>query len=163
MDEAYKSKYYVHPGADKMYYDLRDRYWWPGMKKNITEYICKCLTCLKVKAEHQRPSGRLQKPKIPDGKMGKGLEVGWIRRNHVLDRVMSGFLRVSQFDIFQNIILIPYLEYDVLSPLDTGRLRCKGVMKQIVGVIPKGLALRVVLVDHHSKDESGKGFKLEVN
>ncbi|GJT55731.1 hypothetical protein Tco_0990785 [Tanacetum coccineum] len=42
-------------------------------------------------------------------------------------------------------------------------LRCKGATKQIVGVIPKGLALRVVLVDHHSKDESGKGFKLEVN
>ncbi|GJZ91371.1 putative reverse transcriptase domain-containing protein [Tanacetum coccineum] len=65
MDEAYKSKYSVHPGADKMYYDLRDRYWWPGMKKNIAEYISKCLTCLKVKAEHQRPSGLLQQPEIP--------------------------------------------------------------------------------------------------
>ncbi|GJT98939.1 putative reverse transcriptase domain-containing protein [Tanacetum coccineum] len=39
MDEAYKSKYYVHPGADKMYYDLRDRYWWPGMKKDIAVYL----------------------------------------------------------------------------------------------------------------------------
>ncbi|GJU78401.1 putative reverse transcriptase domain-containing protein [Tanacetum coccineum] len=39
MDEAHKSKYSVHPGADKMYYDLRDRYWWPGMKKNIAEYV----------------------------------------------------------------------------------------------------------------------------
>ncbi|GJY21407.1 putative reverse transcriptase domain-containing protein, partial [Tanacetum coccineum] len=38
MDEAHKSKYSVHPGADKMYYDLRDRYWWPGMKKDITLY-----------------------------------------------------------------------------------------------------------------------------
>nr|GEZ05037.1 putative reverse transcriptase domain-containing protein [Tanacetum cinerariifolium] len=38
MDEAHKSKYYVHPGADKMYYDLRDRYWWPRMKKDIAEY-----------------------------------------------------------------------------------------------------------------------------
>ncbi|GJU04364.1 putative reverse transcriptase domain-containing protein [Tanacetum coccineum] len=38
MDEAYKSKYSVHPGADKMYYDLRDRYWWPGMKKDIAKY-----------------------------------------------------------------------------------------------------------------------------
>ncbi|GJT46958.1 putative reverse transcriptase domain-containing protein [Tanacetum coccineum] len=38
MDEAHKLKYYVHPGADKMYYDLRDRYWWPGMKKDIAEY-----------------------------------------------------------------------------------------------------------------------------
>ncbi|GJW00169.1 putative reverse transcriptase domain-containing protein [Tanacetum coccineum] len=39
MDEAHKSKYFVHPGADKMYYDLRDRYWWPRMKKDIAEYV----------------------------------------------------------------------------------------------------------------------------
>ena len=39
MDEAHKSKYSVHPGADKMYYDLRDRYWWPGMKKR---HSCVC-------------------------------------------------------------------------------------------------------------------------
>ncbi|GJV42121.1 putative nucleotidyltransferase, ribonuclease H [Tanacetum coccineum] len=68
MDEAHKSKYYVHPGADKMYYDLKDRYWWFGMKKDITMYVSKCLTCLKVKAEHQRPSGLLQKPEIPKWK-----------------------------------------------------------------------------------------------
>ncbi|GJU23172.1 putative reverse transcriptase domain-containing protein [Tanacetum coccineum] len=65
MDEAHKSKYSVHPGADKMYYDLRYRYWWPGMKKDIAECVSRCLTCLKVKAEHQRPSGLLQQPKIP--------------------------------------------------------------------------------------------------
>ncbi|GKB39566.1 putative reverse transcriptase domain-containing protein [Tanacetum coccineum] len=35
MDEAHKSKYSIHLGADKMYYDLRDRYWWPRMKKDI--------------------------------------------------------------------------------------------------------------------------------
>ncbi|GKF18676.1 putative reverse transcriptase domain-containing protein [Tanacetum coccineum] len=38
MDEAHKSKYSVHPRADKMYYDLRDRYWWLGMKKDIVVY-----------------------------------------------------------------------------------------------------------------------------
>ncbi|GKA03078.1 putative reverse transcriptase domain-containing protein, partial [Tanacetum coccineum] len=38
MDEAHKSKYSVHPQADKMYYDLRDRYWWSGMKKDIAVY-----------------------------------------------------------------------------------------------------------------------------
>ncbi|GJW43952.1 putative reverse transcriptase domain-containing protein [Tanacetum coccineum] len=65
MDEAHKSKYYVRPGDDKMYYDLRDRYWWPGMKKDIAEYVSKCLTCVKVKVEHQRPSSLLQQPEIP--------------------------------------------------------------------------------------------------
>nr|GEU37343.1 hypothetical protein [Tanacetum cinerariifolium] len=64
MDEAHKSKYSIHPRANKMYYDLRDRYWWPGRKKDIAEYVGKCLTYLKVKAEHQKPSGLLQQPEI---------------------------------------------------------------------------------------------------
>ncbi|GJR90351.1 putative reverse transcriptase domain-containing protein [Tanacetum coccineum] len=68
MDEAHKSKYYVHPRADKMYYDFKDRYWWPGMKKDIAVYVSRCLNCLKVKAEHQRPSGLLQQPKNPEWK-----------------------------------------------------------------------------------------------
>ncbi|GJS60088.1 putative reverse transcriptase domain-containing protein, partial [Tanacetum coccineum] len=68
MDEAHKSKYSIHPGADKMYYDLRDMYWWPGMKKDMAVYVSKCLTSLKVKAEHQRPSGLLQQLEIPEWK-----------------------------------------------------------------------------------------------
>ncbi|GKD56732.1 putative reverse transcriptase domain-containing protein [Tanacetum coccineum] len=68
MDEAHKSKYSIHLRADKMYYDLKDMYWWPGMKKDIPMYVRKCLTCLKVKAEHQRPSGLLQQPEIPEWK-----------------------------------------------------------------------------------------------
>nr|GEU39983.1 hypothetical protein [Tanacetum cinerariifolium] len=51
MDEAHAIKYFVHPGADKMYYDLRDLYWCPGIKKDIAMYVIKCLTCSKVKAE----------------------------------------------------------------------------------------------------------------
>ncbi|GJT30856.1 putative reverse transcriptase domain-containing protein [Tanacetum coccineum] len=39
MDEAYKSNYSVHPGSDKMYYDFKDMYWWPGMKKDIALYV----------------------------------------------------------------------------------------------------------------------------
>ncbi|KAF5791261.1 putative nucleotidyltransferase, Ribonuclease H [Helianthus annuus] len=65
MDEAHKSRYSIHPGSDKMYKDLRIQYWWPGMKKDIALYVSKCLTCLKVKAEHQRPSGLLEQPEIP--------------------------------------------------------------------------------------------------
>ncbi|GJX47492.1 putative reverse transcriptase domain-containing protein [Tanacetum coccineum] len=86
MDEAHKSKYSVHPGADKMYYDLRDRYWWPGMKKDIAEYVSKCLTCLKVKVEHQRPSGLLQQPEIPVWKW-EGIAMDFVTK---LPRTSSG-------------------------------------------------------------------------
>ncbi|KAD4180551.1 hypothetical protein E3N88_29142 [Mikania micrantha] len=65
FDEAHKTKYSVHPGADKMNQDLRGFYWWPGMKKDIAEYVGRCLTCAKVKAEHQKPSGLLEQPEIP--------------------------------------------------------------------------------------------------
>ncbi|GKB00222.1 putative reverse transcriptase domain-containing protein [Tanacetum coccineum] len=68
IDEAHKTRYFVHPGADKMYYDLRDMYWWSGMKRDIATYVSKCLTCSKVKVEHQRPSGLLQQPEIPEWK-----------------------------------------------------------------------------------------------
>ncbi|GJS25592.1 putative reverse transcriptase domain-containing protein [Tanacetum coccineum] len=68
MDEARKSKYSVHPGVDKMYYDLKDMYGWPGMKKYISLYVSKCLTCSKIKVEHQRPSGLLKQPEIPEWK-----------------------------------------------------------------------------------------------
>nr|GEZ29485.1 putative reverse transcriptase domain-containing protein [Tanacetum cinerariifolium] len=86
MHEAHKSKYSVHPGANKMYYDLRDRYWWPGMKKDIAEYISKCLTCLKVKTEHQRPSGLLQQPEIPVWKW-EGIAMNFVTK---LPRTSSG-------------------------------------------------------------------------
>ncbi|GKD77181.1 putative reverse transcriptase domain-containing protein, partial [Tanacetum coccineum] len=68
MDEAHKTRYFMHLGADKMYHNLRDMYWWPGMKRDIATYVSKCLICLKVKAEHQRPSGFLQQPEIPEWK-----------------------------------------------------------------------------------------------
>ncbi|KAI3824571.1 hypothetical protein L1987_06034 [Smallanthus sonchifolius] len=71
LEEAHKSKYSIHHGSDKMYKDLRSNYWYPGMKKSIARYVEKCLTCLKVKAEHQKPLGYLQQPEIPEWKWEK--------------------------------------------------------------------------------------------
>ncbi|GKC08317.1 putative reverse transcriptase domain-containing protein, partial [Tanacetum coccineum] len=51
MDEAHRSRYSIYPGADKMYMDVKEYYWWLGMKKGIALYVKKCLTCAKVKAE----------------------------------------------------------------------------------------------------------------
>ncbi|GKA51786.1 putative reverse transcriptase domain-containing protein [Tanacetum coccineum] len=68
MHESHKSKYYVHPGSDKMYQDMKQLYWWPNMKADIATYVSKCLTCLKVKADHQKPSGLLVQLGIPQWK-----------------------------------------------------------------------------------------------
>nr|GEW77412.1 putative reverse transcriptase domain-containing protein [Tanacetum cinerariifolium] len=57
MHESHKSKYSIHPGSNKMYEDMKKLYWWPNIKADIATYVHKCLTCAKVKAEHQRPSG----------------------------------------------------------------------------------------------------------
>ncbi|GJR49311.1 putative nucleotidyltransferase, ribonuclease H [Tanacetum coccineum] len=65
MHESHKSKYSIYPGSDKMYQDLKELYWWPNMKAIITEYVGKCLTCSRVKAECQKPSGLLVQPEIP--------------------------------------------------------------------------------------------------
>ncbi|GJT63704.1 putative reverse transcriptase domain-containing protein, partial [Tanacetum coccineum] len=65
MHESHKSKYSIHPGSDKMYHDLKKLYWWPNMKAIIAEYVSKCLTCSRVKAECQKPSGLLVQPEIP--------------------------------------------------------------------------------------------------
>ncbi|GJR12403.1 putative reverse transcriptase domain-containing protein [Tanacetum coccineum] len=71
MHESHKSKYSIHPGSDKMYHDLKMLYWWPNMKADIATYVSKCLTCAKVKAEHQRPFGLLVLPDILEWKWEK--------------------------------------------------------------------------------------------
>nr|GEW26394.1 putative reverse transcriptase domain-containing protein [Tanacetum cinerariifolium] len=68
MHESTKSKYSIHPGSDKMYQDLKKLYWWPNMKAIIAEYVSKCLTCSRVKAECQKLSGLLIQPDIPKWK-----------------------------------------------------------------------------------------------
>jgi hypothetical protein len=52
LREAHDSAYFIHPGSTKMYKDLKTRYWWYGMKRDIAEYVSLCDTCQWVKAEH---------------------------------------------------------------------------------------------------------------
>ncbi|GJR58759.1 putative nucleotidyltransferase, ribonuclease H [Tanacetum coccineum] len=87
MHESHKSKYSIHPGLDKMYQDLKLLYWWPNMKADIATYVSKCLTCAKVKAEHQKPSGLLQQPEIPVWKWDR-ITMDFVSR---LPRTPSGY------------------------------------------------------------------------
>ncbi len=59
MKEAHTSVYAMHLGSKKIYHDLKPYYWWPSMKKDIANYVTRCLTYQQVKAEHQVASGLL--------------------------------------------------------------------------------------------------------
>ncbi|KAA3465845.1 DNA/RNA polymerases superfamily protein [Gossypium australe] len=65
LREAHSRTYAMHPGGNKMYQDLRELYWWLGLKREVTDFVSRCLTCQQVKAEHQLPLGLLQLLKIP--------------------------------------------------------------------------------------------------
>ncbi|KAA3483359.1 integrase [Gossypium australe] len=60
LHEAHNGTMSIHPGSNKMYNDLKKMYWWPGMKRDISEF--------QVKVEHQVPSGLLQPATIPEWK-----------------------------------------------------------------------------------------------
>ncbi|KAG8472522.1 hypothetical protein CXB51_034362 [Gossypium anomalum] len=68
LGEAHGSRMSVHPGSMKMYNDLKRQFWWPGMKRDISDFVSKCLICQQVKAKHQVPSGLLQPIMIPEWK-----------------------------------------------------------------------------------------------
>ncbi|KAK8918382.1 hypothetical protein KSP39_PZI021861 [Platanthera zijinensis] len=66
--DGHNTMYSIHPGRTKMYQDLKQNFWWPGMKTDVIQYIAKCHTCQLVKAEHQKPGGYLQSLPIPEWK-----------------------------------------------------------------------------------------------
>ena len=68
LHDAHNSRYSIHPGSTKMYQDLKKNFWWPNIKKEIAEWVSRCDTCQRVKAEHQRPSGLLQPLEIVEWK-----------------------------------------------------------------------------------------------
>ncbi|WVZ76446.1 hypothetical protein U9M48_024422 [Paspalum notatum var. saurae] len=68
LSEAHDTAYSIYLGSTKMYHDLKERFWWYGIKRAVAEYVAVCDTCQRVKTEHQRPAGFLQPLKIPEWK-----------------------------------------------------------------------------------------------
>ena len=66
--EAHKAPYSAHPGVKKMNADLKQHYYWPGMKRDIADFVARCLECQRVKAEHQHRAGLLQSHSVPGWK-----------------------------------------------------------------------------------------------
>ena len=68
LEEAHGGSFAMHPSSTKMYQDLKTSYWWFEMKRDVSEFVTKCMVCQKVKAEHQVPSGLLQPIRILEWK-----------------------------------------------------------------------------------------------
>ncbi|GKC00798.1 putative reverse transcriptase domain-containing protein [Tanacetum coccineum] len=115
MYESHKSKYSIYPGFEKMYQDMKKLYWWPNMKANIATYVSKCLTCAKVKAEHQRPSGLLVQPARPNGKWDN-ITIDFITK---LPKSSQGFdtIWVIVYRLTKSAHFLPIRENDPLDKL----------------------------------------------
>ncbi|GJR72918.1 putative reverse transcriptase domain-containing protein [Tanacetum coccineum] len=116
MHKSHKSKYSIHPRSDKMYQYLKKLYWWPNMKAEIATYVSKCLTCARVKAECQKPSGLLVQPMIPVWKWenitmdfvtklpktSSGQDAIWV----IVDRLTKSahFLPIKETDSMENLM-----------------------------------------------------------
>ena len=126
MHESHKSKYSIHPGSDKMYQDLKKHYWWPNMKADIAEYVGKCLTCSRVKAEYQKPSGLLTQPEIPEWKWER-ITMDFITKR---PRTSSGFdtIWVIVDRLTKSAHFLPIKETDEMSTL--ARLYLKEIVSR---------------------------------
>ena len=59
LSKAHRAPYSAHPGVKKMHADLRHLFYWSGMKRDIADFVARCLECQRVKVEHQHPAGLL--------------------------------------------------------------------------------------------------------
>ncbi|GJU32099.1 reverse transcriptase domain-containing protein [Tanacetum coccineum] len=110
-----------------MYQDMKKLYWWPNMKADIATYVSKCLTCAKVKAEHQRPSGLLVQPKIPQWKWDN-ITMDFIMK---LPKSSQGYDTIWVFvdRLTKSAIFVPMRETDSMEKL--ARMYLKEIKRRI--------------------------------
>jgi hypothetical protein len=134
LDEAHLNRYSIHPGSTKMYYDLKQHYWWTKMKIEIARYVSRCDTCRRVKAIHMKTAGPLQSLPMPTWKwedismdfivglprIAKGYDSIWV----IIDRL----IKIAHF-------LLVKVKYPVIAYVElyiTRILSLHGVPKTIV-------------------------------
>jgi hypothetical protein len=68
LEESHRSSLSIHPGATKMYHDLKKLFWWSGLKRDVAQFVNSCLICQKSKVEHQKPAGFMTPLDVPEWK-----------------------------------------------------------------------------------------------
>jgi hypothetical protein len=134
LKEVHDSAYSIHPGSTKMYQDLKRRYWWYGMKRDVADHVALCDTCHRVKAEHQKPAGLLQPLKVLEWKweeIGVDFIVGLPRTPAGYDSI---WVIVDRLTKVAHFILVKTTHLGArLAELYMSRIVClHGVPKRIV-------------------------------
>jgi hypothetical protein len=134
LKEAHETVYSIHPGSEKMYQDLKKRFWWYSMKREIAEYVARCDSCQRIKAEHQRPAGLLQPLQIPQWKwdeIGMDFIVGLPRTRAGYDSIQVVVDRLTKTTHF--IPVKTTYNSAVLAELYMSRIVClHGIPKKII-------------------------------
>jgi ribonuclease HI len=134
LKEAHVTAYSIHPGSEKMYQDLKKRFWCYGMKREIVEYVARCDSCQRIKAEHQRPVGLLQPLQIPQwkwDKIGMDFIVGLTRTRACYDSIWVVVDRLTKATHF--IPVKTTYNNAVLAELYMSRIVClHGIPKKII-------------------------------
>jgi IS30 family transposase len=134
LKEGHETVYSIHAGCEKMYQDLKKRFWWYGMKREIAEYAARCDSCQRIKAEHQRPAGLLQPLQIPQWKwdeIGMDFIVGLPRTRASYDSIWVVVDRLTKATHF--IPVKTTWNSAVLAELYMSRIVClHGIPKKII-------------------------------
>jgi hypothetical protein len=134
LKEAHETTYSIHPGSEKMFQDLKKRFWWYDMKREITEYVARCDSCHRIKTEHQSPAGLLQSLQIPQWKwdeIGMDFIVGLPHTRASYDSIWVVVDRLTKAAHF--ILVKTTYSSAVLAELYMSQIVClHGVPKKIV-------------------------------
>jgi hypothetical protein len=103
LKESHDSDYSIHPRSTKMYQDLKQRYWWYGLKRDVAAHVAMCDVRQRVKAKHRRPAGLSHPLKIPEWKweeIGMDFIIGLPRTQKGYDAIwviMDRLTKVAHF------------------------------------------------------------------
>ena len=134
LKEGHQSLFPLYPGRDKMTEEIRELFWWKGLRKDVSDFVSKCLVFQRVKFERQKSSGLLQLLPVPDWKWDS-ISMDFIvglprtrRGNDAIWVIVDRLTKVARFVLMKNTWGANHLEVAYVREI----VRLHGVPRIIV-------------------------------